>query len=64
MASIMTVYDHLTPLGELEDHGKNDIRAWLGTGDDRMPLGSFRDRKAAMRAVSDAAEAVKSHGGA
>jgi hypothetical protein len=56
--SVMVFYDHLTPPGELEDHGKNDIRAWLGTGDDRIPLGTFPDRKAAMRAVSNAAKAA------
>jgi hypothetical protein len=57
----MTVYDGTSALGEIEDHGKNDIRAWLGTGEDRSPLGSYPDRKAAMKAVSGAA---KTTGGA
>jgi hypothetical protein len=42
----MTVYDGTRPLGEIEDHKRNDVRAWLGT---------YPDRKSAIRAVSAAA---------
>lgn len=54
----LTVYDGTCALGEIEDHGPHDIRAWLGIGDDRTALGAYPDRKAAMRAVSEAARAA------
>ena len=53
--ALMTVYDDTRPLGEIEDHGRNDVRSWLGVGDDRLLLGTYPDRKSAMRAVSAAA---------
>jgi hypothetical protein len=53
-ATPMVVYDGMRALGTIEDHGKNDVRAWLGTGDESKPLGSFPTRRDAMRAVSEA----------
>jgi hypothetical protein len=55
----MTVYDGMRGLGEIEDHGRNDIRAWVGIGDERRAIGAYPDRKAAMRAVSQAADAAE-----
>jgi hypothetical protein len=54
----MVVYDGTRALGEIEDHGRSDIQAWLGVGDERVSLGTVPDRKAAMRAVSEAAQAA------
>jgi hypothetical protein len=51
-ATPMVVYDGTRAL----DHGRGDIRAWLGVGDERVSLGTYPDRKAAMRAVSEAAQ--------
>jgi hypothetical protein len=59
LAAAMTVYDGTRGLGEIEDHGRNDVRAWLGIGDERVSLGTYVDRKAAMAAVSNAVEARK-----
>ena len=55
----MSVYDGTRPLGEIEDWGRNDIRAWLGTGDERVMLGAYPDRRTAMRAVGAAAKAAE-----
>jgi hypothetical protein len=55
----LMVYDGTEPLGEIEDRGRNDVRAWLGTGDDRVSLGVYPDRRTAMRSVSAAAKAAK-----
>jgi hypothetical protein len=52
--SPLTVYDGTRALGEIEDHFREGVRAFLGTGDERKPLGTYPDRKAAMRAVSAA----------
>ena len=52
--SPMIVYNGTSAEGEIEDHGRGDIRAFLGIGDERVSLGTYPDRKAAMRAVSDA----------
>jgi hypothetical protein len=60
--SIMTVYFGTRAEGEIEDHGPGDVRAWAGIADERVALGKFPDRKAAMRAVSQAAEAAESAG--
>lgn len=43
-------------LGELEDHGPGDIRAWLGAGDGREAIGSYPDIKTAMSAICFAFE--------
>ena len=56
--AVMTVYDGTHPLGEIEDHGRNDVRAWRGVGDDRVSLGTYPDRKSAMRAIGAAATAA------
>jgi hypothetical protein len=63
MPSPMTVYDGAKALGEIEDHGREGVRAFLGTGEEeRKPLGTtYPDRKVAMRAVSDAARATQAH---
>lgn len=55
--SVMVVYDGTRAIGEIEDHGRDDVRAWVGTGKSRRRLGAYPDRKSAMRAVSAAAEA-------
>jgi hypothetical protein len=54
----MTVYNGTSSLGEIEDYLRKGVHAFLGTGDERKPLGTYPDRKAAMRAVSEAARAV------
>jgi hypothetical protein len=56
-ATPMIVYAGTVALGEIEDHRRGDVRAWLGTGDERVSLGIYSDRKTAMRAVSEAAKA-------
>jgi hypothetical protein len=55
--AVMTVYWGHIAEGELEDHGPGDIRAWVGVGVEREPLGTYPARREAMRAVSSAAEA-------
>jgi hypothetical protein len=60
--SPMTVYKGSVPEGEIEDHGPGEIRAWLGIGDSHVSLGAHPDRKAAMRAVSEAAKAAGAPG--
>lgn len=50
----MVVYYGMRALGEIEDHGSGDVRAWVGTGSDRVALGTYPDRRTAMRAVSAA----------
>jgi|HubBroStandDraft_1064217.scaffolds.fasta_scaffold366837_2 hypothetical protein len=51
----MTVYDGQTAVGEVEDHGPRKILAFatspLGR---RIPLGTFGDRRSAIRAVAAA----------
>ncbi len=54
----MVVYYGTHPEGEIEDHGPGDIRAWAGIADERVALGRFPDRRAAMRAVSEAVKAA------
>lgn len=53
--AILGVYWGTRLEGELEDHGPGEVRAFVGTGPDRKPLGSYPDRRSAMRAVSQAA---------
>jgi hypothetical protein len=55
----MTVYNGSRAEGEIEGHGRGDIRAWIGVGEDRVPIGTFPDRKSAMRAVSKAVKAAE-----
>jgi hypothetical protein len=55
--AIMMVYFGHIAEGELEDHGPGDIRAWVGVGDEREPLGTYPTRREAMRAVSSIADA-------
>jgi hypothetical protein len=52
--AVMSVYDGTTSLGEIEDHGPGDVRAFVGIGDERKPIGAYPDRRTAMRAVSEA----------
>jgi hypothetical protein len=56
MPTAMVVYNGVHPLGEIEDYGRNDVRAWLGIGDERKAIGTFPDRRMAMKAVSTAAK--------
>lgn len=53
--SPMVVYDGTLALGEIEDYGPNDIRAYIGIGDERKAIGTYATRRDAMRAVSSAA---------
>jgi hypothetical protein len=53
----MAVYDGTSMLGEIEDHATEGVRAYLGAGRGRRSLGTYPDRKTAMRAVSQAAGA-------
>jgi hypothetical protein len=55
----LAVYDGCRFLGEVEDHGRGNVQAFLGAGDDRQPLGKFPTRRDAMRAVSSAAKAAE-----
>jgi hypothetical protein len=55
----MTVYDSTRVLGEIEDHGRGDVRAFRLTESGRVAIGTFPDRRTAMRAVSSAAEAQR-----
>jgi hypothetical protein len=52
----LAVYNGTLGLGEIEDHGPGDVRAWLGIGAGRTAIGTFDDRKTAMRAISTAAK--------
>jgi hypothetical protein len=54
--ALLAVYDGTRALGEIEDHGRGDVRAWLGIGDGRVPLGTYPDRRAAIRGISEAAQ--------
>jgi hypothetical protein len=60
--SPMAVYDGTRALGEIEDYARGDVRAFVGIGDDRVIFGIFPDRRAAMRAVSEAAKAPGASG--
>ena len=58
--SPMTVYDGQTAVGEVEDHGPRKILAFktspLGR---RVALGTFGDRRSAIRAVAAASRAAE-----
>jgi hypothetical protein len=56
-ANLMTDYDGPRALGEIEDRLREGVRAYLGIGRGRKPLGTYADRRSAMRAVSQAAKA-------
>jgi hypothetical protein len=56
-ANLMTVYDGPRALGEIEDHLREGVHAYLGIGRGRKPLSTYADRRPAMRAVSQAAKA-------
>jgi hypothetical protein len=55
----MIVYSGTHALGEIEDHPREGVRAFVGVGDDRKAVGVYPTRREAMRAVSAAAEARK-----
>jgi hypothetical protein len=52
----LAVYDGTRALGEIEDYGHGDVRAWVGVGDERKAIGTYPDRKAAMRGISEAVQ--------
>ena len=56
--SPMGVYRGIERIGEIEDH-HTCVLAFRANGNGRVALGRFDDRKAAMRAVSDAYKAGK-----
>lgn len=47
----MGVYAPYLRLGDIEDHGSGDVRAFAGSGSDRKFLGSYESRAAARAAV-------------
>jgi hypothetical protein len=49
----MTIYDGTLPIGEIEDHGPRKILAFDLIAGERVALGTFPDRRSAMRAVID-----------
>jgi hypothetical protein len=51
------VYYGHTAVGEIEDWGKGDIRAFDLTPSGRVAVGTFPDRRSAMRAVGRKGEA-------
>jgi hypothetical protein len=55
----MRVYYGHIALGEIEDWGKGDIRAFDLTPSGRVSVGTFPDRRSAMRAVGRMADAKK-----
>jgi hypothetical protein len=57
--SPMVVYRGHEAEGEIEDHGRRDIRAWVGVGDERKAIGTYPTRRDAMRAVSSTAAAQR-----
>jgi hypothetical protein len=62
MTSYCTVYAGTRLIGEVEDHLREGVRAFLGSGKGRKDLGLFSTRKEAMRAISAAAKAGKAAG--
>jgi hypothetical protein len=48
----MVVYDGRNPIGEIEDHGPRRVVAFELTPTGRAPIGTFPDRRTAMKAVS------------
>jgi hypothetical protein len=53
-ATPITAYNGTRAFCEIKDEAWEGVRAFLGTGPDRKPLGTLPDRKTAMRAVSAA----------
>jgi hypothetical protein len=53
----MGVYAGTRVLGEIEDHAREGVTAYLGVGHGRQALGVYPTRRDAMRAVSAAAKA-------
>ena len=62
--SVMGVYNGTVRIGEVEDLGRGCVLAFRGSGEKRIPLGRFSDRKNAMCAVSEAyrRDQTASHG--
>jgi hypothetical protein len=54
MPLVMAVYHGTHLLGEIEDRGHGDVRAFRLTESGRIAIGTFPDRKAAMRSVGEA----------
>jgi hypothetical protein len=50
--AVMSVYDGQAAIGEIEDHGPRKILAFDLTPSGRVALGTFDDRRSAIRAVS------------
>jgi hypothetical protein len=48
----MVVYDGRSSIGEIEDHGRRHVLAFELTPSGRVHIGTFPDRRTAMRAVS------------
>jgi hypothetical protein len=48
----LAVYYGTHFLGEIEDHGGGDVRAFKLTESRRVAIGTFPDRRLAMRALS------------
>jgi hypothetical protein len=55
----MGVYDGYVAVGEIEDWGEGDVRAFNLTPSGRVAIGTFADRRTAMRAVGRTDEAKK-----
>jgi hypothetical protein len=55
----MRVYDGHIAVGEIEDWGEGDVRAFNLTTSGRVAVGTFPDRRSAMRAVGGTDEAKK-----
>lgn len=47
----MGVYAPYLRLGDIEDHGSGDVRAFAGSGPDRKFLGRFESRELARRVI-------------
>jgi hypothetical protein len=48
---VLSVYYGTRLVGELEDHGGGDVRAFHLTESGRVAIGTFPDRRLAMRAL-------------
>jgi hypothetical protein len=55
----MRVYEGTVAVGEIEDWGRGDVRAFNLTPSGRVAIGTFADRRLAMRAVGRTDEAKK-----
>jgi hypothetical protein len=47
----MGVYHGTDLLGEIEDHGRGNVRAFRLTESGRVAIGTYPDRRSAMRAL-------------